>query len=75
MRNPFKTVYCKDCEHCALNDNYTNLDEQVEFSKCKQRPKDETQRWRLGIGLAPKQYYYCSVIRQADFCFRYKEKK
>lgn len=75
MQNPFKTVYCKDCEFCMLDETFQD-DKSLEYARCKNSPKGgDTER---AMGLArPIDYYFCSTYRVFGFkfCFRYKEAK
>ena len=67
MRNPFQTVYCEDCEWCILDLEFTTYIKQLEFAKCKVKPKRNP-----GVMRNLKQdYFYCSAHR---FCFKFKEK-
>lgn len=73
MRNPFKTVYCKDCGHCMLADQHADTDSKFDYSQCKAYPKNGTSARRIGHN--PKEFWYCSTKRLWNWCFRYKEAK
>ncbi len=72
MRNPFKKVFCDDCEHCILATNFNDIELQLLYSKCKVDPKIT----RKYVSKTPedKDYYYCQN-RFLPFCFKFKDKK
>ena len=70
MRNPFKTVYCKDCEFMIGGTN-ANLD----YAKCQ---KSSSRALNVGlrrVGKKSVKLNYCQFIRFFPWCFRYKEAK
>ena len=73
MRNPFKTVYCEDCEHCTLTTKHQDKDSQMEFAKCKVWPKKPTKDYHRRKVARTRDSYYCSS-RISSYCFNFKAK-
>lgn len=67
MRNPFKKVFCEDCENIILASCYS--DPHLEGAKCKADPRITNKR----ISKEPNiDYWFCSS-RLFPFCFKFKE--
>jgi len=77
MRNPFKTVYCKDCEYCMLATKHKYLNDQLIYARCSQWPeigkKNDAKRVGYSLGSDYENYHFCTILRRHDWCFSYRE--
>lgn len=67
MRNPFKRVYCEDCQNIMLATQYTDSRLRLEGAKCKADPRITNKH------ISKKEnvdYWYCSS-RLFPFCFKF----
>ena len=71
MRNPFKTVYCKDCEFVRESVAIARLD----YAKCAKSPRKAINTSLRRVGKQSSELNYCQFIRFFPWCFRYKEAK
>ena len=75
MRNPFKTVFCKECGHCVPDTQYDNASENLKWAKCHAYSKKRTSE--MAVGVTKKAgFYFCTTNRMLGlrFCFYYKKK-
>ncbi|KKL23192.1 hypothetical protein LCGC14_2427880, partial [marine sediment metagenome] len=45
MKNPFQTVYCEDCEWYMLAMKHDDPDDQVEYARCKAKPRRKKKKY------------------------------
>ena len=71
MRNPFKRVYCEDCENMMPDTNFPDPGEKLEFAKCKADPRNNKKHISRITKVTD---YYCCSSRLFPFCFKFVAK-
>ncbi len=71
MRNPFKRVYCEDCENMMPATQYSEPELRLERAKCKADPRNNSKHIRKVTKVMD--YWHCSS-RLFSFCFKFVAK-
>ena len=71
MRNPFKRVYCEDCQNIILATQYYDQEIRLTQAKCKADPTIKNKHILRNAKV--KDYWFCST-RQFPFCFKFVAK-